>query len=340
MMKIIIGLAVVFLSFSTIAQQDRHFSMFFANPVQKNPGAAGHGLGTFQAFTNFRMQWFTISSAPFRSFSASFDAKLLDKTIDNGFIGFGANMVNDVSGDGKYTVNVVQIPINYTLEIGENSLLSLGLQPGVYAQNINEGALYFDNQWTGAGFNTTISSGESLGAFNISRFDLGAGIYYNSFIKDNFNLQLGVSALHLTSQKISFYNVAEKLYRNFNFQGLAHIWPEDRNVSFHPAIYGLFQGPNFEMVLGNNFEYALRPVSQYTGYFDGMALSFGVYYRTSDAIIANIIYKAGSMSLGVSYDANMSKLSIATKGVGAVEVFLKFNPYIKPKFGGHSLGRF
>lgn len=340
MKKLFFIIAFVFVGTQTNAQQDRHFSMFFASPVLKNPGAAGHGLGSLQLFTNFRTQWFTLTNQPFRTISASIDAKLLDKTIDNGFIGFGANFINDVSGDGKYTLNVIQVPINYTLEIGENSKLSLGLQPGMYAQNINEGALYFDNQWTGTGFNTAVSSGEGFGSFNFSRFDLGAGMYYNSWLKENINLQVGVSALHLTAQQVSFYNIAEKLYRNYNFQALAHIWPTDRSISFHPAAYGMFQGPNFEVVFGNNFEYALKPASQYTGHFDGMALSFGLYYRTSDAFIANLIYKAGSLSVGVSYDMNLSGLNVATNGVGAVEAFLAFNPFIKPKFGGHSLGRF
>lgn len=314
------------------AQQDRHFSMFFANPVSINPGAAGHGLGTVQLFTNFRTQWFTLSNQPFRTFSASFDSKILQGSLSNGFIGIGANMLNDVSGDGKYTLNVIQIPINYSLEIGENSYLSLGLQPGVYAQNINEGALYFDSQWTGSSFNTALSNGEALGAFNISRFDLGAGIYYNSFLKENFQLELGLSALHLTGQKVSFYNVAEKLYRNFQFYGKANIW-SDNKLSYHPAIFALVQGPNFEVTLGNNFEYELKPVSKHTGYFDGMALSFGLYYRTTDAFIANIIYKAGGLAVGVSYDMNVSGLSTATNSVGAIEAFLRFNPYVKPKFG-------
>ncbi|MBD3638884.1 MAG: PorP/SprF family type IX secretion system membrane protein [Crocinitomicaceae bacterium] len=336
---VLVFVGVLTFSFAE-AQQDRHFSMFFANPVLTNPGAAGHGLGTFQLFTNFRTQWFTLSNQSFRSFSASFDSRILDKAIDNGFIGLGANMINDVSGDGKYTVNVIQIPLNYTLEIGENSYLSLGLQPGMYMQTLNEDALYFDSQWTGAGFDPGLSSGESLGAFNVSRFDLGAGIYYNAFLKDNFNLQLGVGGLHLTGQKISFYNISENLYRHFNFQGIAHIWPENQNLSFHPAIYGQAQGPNFEIIVGNNFEYALKPVSQHTGFYDGMALSFGLYYRVGDAIIGNIIYKAGPLAFGVSYDANLSGLSPATNGVGAVEAFLRFNPSIKPKFGTPSLGRF
>src|SRR5690606_19527973 len=194
-----------------------------------------------------------------------------------------------------------------SLAIGKDSYLSLGLQPGVYSQSINEGALYFDNQWTGSGFNTSLSSGESLGAFNVSKFDLGAGLYYDTYVNDNLNLRFGLSAFHLTGQQVSFYNLGEKLYRNFNFTGQAHIWNDNSNLSYHPALFAMVQGPNYEIIFGNNFEYALKPVSRHTGYFDGMALSLGIYYRTTDAFIANIIYKAGALSVGRSEERRVGK---------------------------------
>lgn len=332
MKKIILGFAVVLICLSTSAQQDRHFSMAFASPVLKNPGAAGHGLGSLQAFTSYRTQWWTASATPFRTISGSIDAKILQNSLSSGFMGVGVNFINDVSGDGKYSLNIIQVPINYTLQIGKDHLLGLGLQPGMYMQSINEGALYFENQWTNQGFNQGMSSGENLGAFNVSKFDLGAGVFYNAFLKDNFNLQAGISSLHLTAQQVSFYNVAEKLYRNFSFYSTAHIWPNNTNISYHPAIWGQIQGPNFEIIAGCNFEYAIKSVSRHTGYFDGMAISIGTYYRVNDAFIANILYKAGPLTAGVSYDANISRLTQATNSVGAVEVFLKFNPTFEQKY--------
>ncbi|UKN00763.1 PorP/SprF family type IX secretion system membrane protein [Paracrocinitomix mangrovi] len=334
MKRLITTIAVLAVTYLSTAQQDRHFSMFFANPVQLNPGAAGHIDGDLCIFTNYRTQWFTVTANPFRSFSAGVDAKLFDNKLKNGFIGTGINFLNDVSGDAKFSLNVIQVPINYTLDLNKTSQLSLGLQPGFYAQRLNENALYFDNQWTGIDFNTAVSSGETLGAYNLSRFDLSAGLFYDLKTSDRFNMQLGLGGFHLTAQEVSFFQVSEKLYRNFTFYGKAMYRLDDSKLSFHPALFGLFQGPNWELTFGNNFEIELKESSKHTGYFDGMSLSFGVYYRTSDALMTNIIYKAGALGLGVGYDINLSGLTVASKSVGAVELFLKFTPSFAGSAGG------
>ena len=326
MKKIISILSILAVAFFSTAQQDRHFSMFFANPVQLNAGAAGHSDGDMEVFTNYRTQWFTVSANPFRSYSAGVDAKLFDDKLKNGFIGAGVNFLNDASGDAKFSLNVIQVPINYTLDLDKKSQLSLGLQPGFYAQRLNESALYFDNQWTGTDFNTGVSSGETLGNYQLSRFDLGAGLFYDLKQSEKFSLQLGLGGSHLTAQKVSFFNLAEKLYRNFTFYGKAKIGTQSGKVTFHPAMFGLFQGPNWEMTFGNNFEFLLKEGTNTSSYFDGMSLSVGLYYRSSDALMTNLIYKAGALSLGLGYDINLSGLSVASKNVGAVELFLKFTP--------------
>lgn len=325
MKKLIIIIALIG-GMNLYAQQDRHFSMFFANPVQLNPGAAGNGLGDISLFTNFRSQWFTVSGNPFRSFSASVDGKLFDGAMSNGFIGAGMNFYSDLSGDSKYKVNIVSFPVNYTIQLDRSNYLAVGLQPAYYAQSIDDGALYFDSQWTGSGFNTDYSSGEALGSFNASKFDISAGIYAVLSPSKNQKYRFGVSGYHLSKQKISFYGFTEKLYRNMTLFGQADLGRESSNLSFHPAVFAFFQGPNREFTIGNNFEYLLKPSSIHTGYFDGMSIGWGLYYRTSDALIANVVYRAGGLTFGASYDLNHSKLRVASNGVGAFELFLAFNP--------------
>jgi type IX secretion system PorP/SprF family membrane protein len=333
MKKIITTLALLAVTLISTAQQDRHFSMFFANPVQLNPGAAGHNEGDLSLFSNYRTQWFTVTANPYRSFSAGVDAKLFDNKLNNGFIGTGINFLNDVSGDAKFSLNVIQVPINYTLNLNKTSQLSLGLQPGFYAQRLTEDVLYFDNQWTGSEFNQGLNSGEVLAGYNLSRFDLSAGIFYDLQQSDKFDLQVGLAGFHLTAQEVSFFQISEKLYRNFTFYSKARIGTDNGKISFHPAIFGLFQGPNWEVTFGNNFEFLLKEGTGQGGNFDGMALSLGLYYRSSDALMTNLIYKAGALDFGIGYDINLSSLKIASNSVGAVELFLRFTPSFAKKSG-------
>lgn len=334
MKKIIIGLFVLigFTQFVS-AQQDKHYSMFFASPVQLNPAAAGHFDGDLQLFTNFRSQWFSITQNPFRSFSASVDGRLFENGLNSGFVGTGINLYNDQSGDGQYRVTFVSFPINYSVQLNKTSYLAAGLQPAYYSQSLNEAALYFDSQWQGDGFNTAISSGEKLGTLNFNKFDLSSGIYYINRPKKNVTYKFGISGNHLTKQRVGFLSMNEKMYRNVTLFGQADLSQVNSNVTFHPAIFTFFQGPNREFTFGNNFEFQLRPPSQHTMYFNGQSISLGVYYRTTDAFLTNLIYNAGSLSVGVAYDLNLSGLTVATNGKGAFEMYLSFKPEFRSGFG-------
>jgi len=320
--------SLVLLSFVqiSVAQQDKHFSMFFANTVQFNAAAAGHSEGDIQLFTNYRTQWFSISQNPFRSVSASIDGRLFEQNLNNGFFGAGLNFYMDQSGDGMYRMNIFSVPLNYSLELNKTSYLSLGVQPAYYAQSIDKSAMYFDNQWDGGGFNTTISSGENLGLLNVSKFDLSTGLYYVNEPTKHLAYKIGVSLNHITKQRVSFYNINEKLYRNFTVFAQLDFGKETSKVSYHPAIFTFFQGPNRELCFGNNFRFQVKPPSIHTMYFNGQSLELGFYYRTSDAFITNLIYNAGSLSVGVSYDVNLSGLTAASGGIGAFEMFLAFRP--------------
>ena len=71
--------------------------------------------------------------------------------------------------------------------------------------------------------------------------------------------------------------------------------------------------------------------SRYTGNKTASSISFGTYYRYADAIITyfNIDYKK-QLSIGISYDINVSKLKIASNLRGGAEVTLIYiiNPAI------------
>jgi len=326
MSKALLSLVLMGLGQFSFAQQDKHFSMFFVNPVQLNPAAAGHIEGDIELFTNYRTQWFSITDNPFRSFSASVNSRLFEQNLSNGFFGAGVNFYHDQSGDSQYKMTIVAVPINYSLELNKTSYLSIGFQPAFYAQSMDKTAMYFDNQWDGGGFNTSISSGENIGLQNLSRFDLSSGIYYINNPKKHVSYKFGISGNHLTKQRISFYSVNEKLYRNFTLFGQLDVGKETSKVSYHPAVFAFLQGPNRELCFGSNFEFQLKPPSQHTMYFNGQTLELGFYYRTSDAFITNLIYNAGSLSVGVSYDLNLSGLTAASGGVGAFEMFLAFRP--------------
>jgi type IX secretion system PorP/SprF family membrane protein len=321
------------LTVSVSAQQDKHFSMFAESPVFLNPAAAGFFPGGMQLFTNFRMQWIPVSATPYRTISAGADWRMFD---NGSFMGAGVNFYNDFSGDSKYLINEVTMPINYAIEIARDNHLAVGLQPAWYQRTMQNQSVTWDNQWTGTSFNTAIDNQETIlnQNLNLSRFDMAAGVYWYAHVNKQTKLSFGIAGQHLTKQRINFMSEDSKLYRKLNVHGQMEFRQANSPLSIIPAFYGFIQGPNKELTLGSNFRYVLRGSSRVTGYFEEIALSFGAYYRVGDAILANMIFDISGFSIGVAYDMNISQLIVASNGFGGFEAFLRY----RINFGGGGLG--
>ncbi|MCB9224681.1 MAG: PorP/SprF family type IX secretion system membrane protein [Crocinitomicaceae bacterium] len=319
---------------NSIAQQDKHFSMFAESPVYLNPATAGFAPGKMQLFTNYRMQWLTISDNPYNTISASADGRLFDN--GNNFLGVGVNFYNDVAGDAQFKTNEITVPINYALSVGKTHRIALGLQPSWYSRTIASSSLTWDNQWNGVAFDQAIPSYETVYSqnINLSKFDVAAGFHWYGTFKKNWKISLGLAGHHLTKPRINFYTDDDRLFRKLVLHGQFTYRQENSNLSVIPAFYGFIQGPNKELTLGSNFRYVLRGASRVTGYFNEMAINFGVYYRVGDAAIANIMFDISGMTIGAAYDANISSLSPASNGVGGFEVFLRW----RLQFGNKGLG--
>ncbi|MEO9532363.1 MAG: PorP/SprF family type IX secretion system membrane protein [Crocinitomicaceae bacterium] len=320
------------LSIGANAQQDKHFSMFAESPVYLNPAAAGFAPGALQLFTNFRMQWLTVSDNPYRTISASADWRMFDQ---GNFMGAGINFYNDVAGDGKYSINEVTVPINYAIEIAKDNHLAVGLQPAWYSRTLLSSDLTWDNQWMGTSFNQSIASNEAIFGQNltVSKFDLAAGVYWYAHLSKQFKISMGLAGHHLTKQKINFLTDDDKLFRKLTFHGQAEYRQTNSNVTIVPAMYGFLQGPNMELTLGSNFRFLLKEASRHTGYFEEISLSTGAYLRVGDALIFNTILDLSGFGIGAAFDLNVSSLNVATNGVGGFEVFLRY----RANFGGRSL---
>ena len=123
------------------AQQGKNFSMFFHNNMQHNAAAVGTNDNDIKVFANFRYQYFTVTDKPFQTFSASGEGKLFKSTKRDGYFGLGASFINDISGDGRYMVNTIAVPIAYHIFFNKENSLSVGVSPGLYQRTLGGGNL-------------------------------------------------------------------------------------------------------------------------------------------------------------------------------------------------------
>ena len=324
MKKLAFSILAIIIFHGGQAQQDKHFSMFYASPMTINPGATGFFPGDLQVFTGFKNQWKSISSNPYNTISASVDTKLFKESSNGGFLGLGVNFYNDKAGDSKLTTNIANISINYALQIAEGHQIALGIQPSFLQRFATAEALSWDEQWDGSTFNTSLESGEIMSTDKSFLFDINSGLYYSGKFNAQNSVNFGISVAHLLKPQTSLLNGDDKLYQKYTLHGGGKFSKSGSKIAFSPNLIYFEQGPNQELSLGTDFIYNLKESSRYTGYYDESTISIGAYMRVGDAFYSTLFLNFSEFSLGISYDLNMSGLSVATNGRGGMEMLLRY----------------
>jgi len=299
----------------TIAQ-DLHFSQYFNAPLLTNPANTGFEPDAdWRAGINYRDQWAGVLNNPYKTMSAWADAQMFNDRFEDGWMGAGLVLLNDVAGSGNLTSTKVYGSVAYHQMLGYKSLLSGGF--GIVAVNkrIDVTKLTFDDQWNGKFFDITIPSNEPFSKTSVWYFDLNAGLNYAFFPTDNAYINTGFSVDHINMPNESFFSNTEadtKVPMRFNFFANGSFKVNDQWI-INPNAYFSMETKSTEIVAGMNAHYNLSG--------DGtMQLIGGLYYRVKDAIIPMVGVTISGISATVSYDATSSSLGTYNQTLGAYEL--------------------
>lgn len=324
-------IAVVFISLSGMAQQDYHFSQFFAAPITYNPANAGAFESDLRAMLNYRSQYGSLSDDPFTTIGFAVDAplKLSESAYDQNFLGVGLSVVNDKAGALDFnTLNMVG-NVAYAIDLGGNDayphFVSMGLQIGLIQRSIDLAEGSWENQWTGIGFNQGLASGENVtGTISESNIDLGAGITYYRAFQNETRVLLGASVLHANAPQVDILGSDEALMRKYVAHASLSVSPENSQVTYLPNLFVMFQGPNHIIDIGSEIEFSMWDRTKFTDFRNNLSMNLGAYYRYKDAIyfIGRVNYY--DFSFGVSYDFTASSLAEVNNGQGGVELVVTY----------------
>ncbi|MBN8695709.1 MAG: PorP/SprF family type IX secretion system membrane protein [Bacteroidetes bacterium] len=331
MKKVVVILLIILFCKDNVFAQDIHLSQYNASPQNLNPAQTGLFDGDWRLVGNYRSQWSAIP-VPYKTFSLSADTRLKTK-LKNDVPAAGLLINTDRAGDSRFTTMQVFVSGSYIKKLNSDSthFVSLAIQPGITTKSFDVAALTFDQQWDGDSYNSSLSSGENFPKTRITYFDMGAGLAYLWRKNNRTKLNFGVSALHLTKPKQSFFNDNNiQLDMKFNVSALAQI-PVAAKLDVMPSFLYQNQGKFNETLIGLFGKYHLTPING-----QETAVSLGAFYRLKDAFIlaANMDYR--NFNVGVSYDVNTSKLIEATNRRGGFEIsviyiFKKMVPFVAKK---------
>lgn len=327
--NLFLKIAAVLLPLSGAAQ-DIHFSQLTQTPLLINPAQAGlsHEIS---AIVNYRDQWRSVTSNPFKTFNMSADMAFYKKKSGS-HLGVGINFFSDKAGDGAMKTTTGQLHMSGIIATSENSLLSVGLYGGFGQRSLSYDKLYWDNQYIGGQLDITAPSLEPLTFTNRTYADIGAGLAWtygtgNNTISSNdaWNVTVGFAVQHINTPVYTYYgNTDMRLPMKYVAHGNAEIGIKNYSLVLEPGYMVTIQGGHHEITAGTLVKYWLQEASVYTGRKKPAAFVLGGYYRFGDALNIVTAYEMYPFRIGLSYDVNLSGLTAASQARGGFELSLRF----------------
>jgi type IX secretion system PorP/SprF family membrane protein len=292
MRKIYLGLllAVGFLS-EVSAQQDPHYTQYMYNMSVMNPAYAGSKENLSMGLLH-RRQWIELEDAP--TTSTFFGHSPVGKNV-----GLGLSVISDKIGPVEE--NNIYGDFSYTLKLGGEHKLALGIKAGLTLHNVD--------------YLTKISPSlpqQGDGAFgaNVSNsyFNFGSGAFYYT---DKYYLGVSVpnmlKAEHLDFNGRTYGNETSHYF----FTG-GYVFDINQNVKFKP----------FFMVKSSFEAPASLDVSTNFMFYDKFEI--GATYRRDDSFGAMVNYAiTPSLKVGYAYDHIVSDLKVTTPS--SHEIILLFD---------------
>ncbi len=314
-MKLLSYISILLLLSLQSLAQDIHFSQFYNAPLQTNPALTGIFGGDVRFVGNFRHQWASVP-VPYTTFNGSFEHKLLPELLEKNNFAAGIMFNQDQAGDSKLSLTNIMATAAYAQRMDDNNFLSVGFQLGVGQRRINTNDLTFDSQYNGDIFDPNLPAQETISISSFVYPDMNVGINWR-FQLPNFRtwVNAGASLAHINTPRQSFFeNNDVRLARKLAF--VTDIsFPVSAKLDVQPAALYQRQGTYQEFVYGANIKYHMN---QKKG--SEIGLLVGAWNRWADALGFFVGMDYTTLSVGLSYDVNISPFTVATNGNGGPEL--------------------
>lgn len=304
---VFIGLVIA----ATSNAQDPAFSQFFSSPLNINPALTANISADWRAIANFRDQWIGPSS-PYVTGTVSYDTKLFQNKIanveeDGNVFGIGGMLMFDRAMGGIVKSSYASLDLSYNVKLSDGDIkhkVGVGFGGTYGNRNVDFSNLYFEEQFTGYGFNTNLPTGESALSSMKAYFSVSSGLTY-SITSARSNFDIGAAAFHVNKPKQTFLK------------------DENQTLAMRKVVHANFETfLNDRFVLNTNAIYQTQSKAKY--YSAGAALGYylpteqdimlmgGLWYWSDNAIIPYVGLAYNDFQFGLTYDITTSKLNQTT----------------------------
>ena len=292
------------LLFNTLMAQDIHFSQIDINPVLYNPAYSGFFDGTGRFGISYRNQWASVSKA-FSTVAATAEVSLMRRRYYRDGFNIGFLLYTDRAGTLHYGTSAGNIILSYYKALGSNNNTFISVaaeggmgQAGFSLEEIEMRDPDDDFESTSTSFHT-----------------FGAGVAWFYQPNDSWYMKVGFSGRNLNRPNISYLGLDNTyIERKFTVYARAE-FRQGGFVSVLPLAACMIQDNNREIMIGCDAKWYLSESSN-----SQISISGGLHYRWLDALLAEFTVEYHAFLFALTYDANISKLTPASKSIGSLEI--------------------
>jgi len=318
MKKIIQILIFVALPSFYCVAQDMHFSQFYEKPILRNPALAGVFEGDVRVTGIYRNQWQSVT-VPFQTGGLSGEIKLpVGKGYD--WVTLGTEISYDQAGDLKLKRTQVLPVVCYhkSLSAVHDNYLSVAFMGGYVNSQFDPYSAKWDDQFVNGHYDPSNPTSQVFSNTSYGYWDASTGISYSGEMGEQDHFYLGIGLFHFNNPKTNFYTsntattVPQKLTLNSGFK-----FQTSDIDNVHVYADYLQQGGAEVFIGGVMYTRELQK-----RYDDKKTYNIGVgaFYRWNDAVIPTVKLDIYDLSIGVSYDVNVSRLTQASQSMGGFEI--------------------
>lgn len=325
---------ITFLISVSVNGQDFHFSQYSTAPLALNPGQAGLIDGNHRLSLKVRDQWSSVlRERAYKTGYLSYDAQTC-LSGSKSFFGVGFTGLYDQVGTHVYQTFAGNANFAYHQHISNNSYLSMGIQLGVLSYSIGKQAFQFDEQFGALGFDPNAENFEHFESFSTNlMLDVSPGLlYYNTDLK----VQVGIAAFHVNKPAYSFIGLTQANDPRVNMRLVFHASAPVKSSKKNSLIVKqLFMTqklvPNvlyWQSVTSAHWKHQFsNTTSNHLKVGLGGRLNRNITAQRPlvDALIVYTQINLHPLSIGLSYDVNLSSLSQVSLFRSGPEISLMYN---------------
>jgi type IX secretion system PorP/SprF family membrane protein len=296
-------------------------------PLVINPAFTGMFDGQVRAAAIYRNQWASVT-VPYVTYGASVDLPILIER-NGDYLAAGLQLYKDQAGDANLSNFTGMASLAYHKYFGQTehggSDLAVGLQGGYAQKSIDLSKLYFGDEYVNGTFVPATSQEYHLGLNNSVHYYLvNAGISFSQSASEKFGYTLGVGANNINQPNDAIekqQNSETGLDMRITAEAGAN-WLVGQRFSLRPAVLYQTQASATEVIIGNEFHYAVGNNPEYENF--STAIFVGGWYRTGDATMITAGVEFKGFRIGVAYDYNISTLNTSSNGNGGFELAIRY----------------